>query len=40
MKFSHPLMHDNFTNADMMAAIKLFKQKKKNFNSIKVCKKV
>ena len=29
MKFSHPLMHDNFTNADMNAAIRLFKNKKK-----------
>tara|TARA_B100000029_G_C17599336_1_gene965255 strand:+ start:25 stop:1203 length:1179 start_codon:yes stop_codon:yes gene_type:complete len=27
MKFSHPLMHDNFTKADMNAAIKLLKKK-------------
>ena len=27
MKFSHPLMHDNFTKADINAAIKLLKQK-------------
>jgi len=27
MQFSHPLMHNNFTKADMNAAIKLFKQK-------------
>jgi len=27
MKFSHPLMHDNFTNADIKAAIKLLKKK-------------
>jgi len=29
MKFSHPLMHNNFTNSDMREAIKLFKQKGK-----------
>tara|TARA_B110000438_G_scaffold299160_1_gene348799 strand:- start:288 stop:1472 length:1185 start_codon:yes stop_codon:yes gene_type:complete len=29
MKFFHPLMHDNFTKADMNAAINLFKQKSK-----------
>jgi len=29
MKFSHPLMHNNFTQADMSAVIKLLKQKKK-----------
>ena len=29
MKFSHSLMHNNFTNADMFAAIQLFKKKKK-----------
>ena len=29
MQFSHPLMHNNFTKADMNAAIKLFKQKNK-----------
>jgi len=29
MNFFHPLMHDNFTKADMNAAIKLFKQKSK-----------
>ncbi len=28
MKFFHPLMHDNFTKADMNAVIKLLKQKK------------
>ena len=27
MKFSHPLMHDNFTKADMNAVIKLLKKK-------------
>jgi len=27
MQFSHPLMHNNFTKADMNAAIRLFKQK-------------
>ena len=27
MQFSHPLMHNNFTKADMNAVIKLFKQK-------------
>ena len=27
MKFSHPLMHNNFTNNDMKSAIKLLKQK-------------
>ena len=27
MRFSHPLMHDNFTKADMNAAIKLLKKK-------------
>ena len=27
MQFSHPLMHDNFTRADMNATIKLLKQK-------------
>ena len=27
MQFSHPLMHNNFTKADMNVAIKLFKQK-------------
>ena len=29
MQFSHPLMHDNFTKADMNAVIKLLKQKSK-----------
>ena len=29
MKFSHPLMHDNFTKTDMNAAIKLLKKKDK-----------
>ena len=29
MKFSHPLMHDNFTKSDMYAAIRLLKQKNK-----------
>ena len=29
MKFSHPLMHDNFTKTDMDAAIKLLKKKDK-----------
>lgn len=29
MKFSHPLMHNNFTSSDMREAIKLFKQKGK-----------
>ena len=29
MKFSHPLMHDNFTKSDINAVIKLLKQKSK-----------
>ena len=29
MQFSHPLMHDNFTRADMNAAISLLKRKSK-----------
>jgi len=29
MKFSHPLMHDNFTKSDMNVAIKLLKKKNK-----------
>ena len=29
MQFSHPLMYDNFTKADMNAVIKLIKQKSK-----------
>ena len=29
MQFSHPLMHDNFTKADVKAVIKLLKQKKR-----------
>ena len=29
MKFFHPLMHNNFSNSDMGAAIKLLKKKKK-----------
>ena len=29
MKFSHPLMHDNFTKSDMNAAINLLKKKKR-----------
>ena len=39
MKFSHPLMHDNFTNADMKAAINLFKGKKKILTQSKNTKK-
>ena len=27
MNFFHPLMHDNFTKSDMIAAIKLMKKK-------------
>ena len=37
MQFFHPLMHNNFTKTDMNAAIKLFKAKKYNFNSIQIC---
>ena len=38
MQFSHPLMHNNFTKADMNAAIKLFKQKSKNLTQSKYVK--
>ena len=39
MQFSHPLMHNNFTKADMNAAIKLFKQKDKILTQSKYVKK-
>ena len=39
MQFSHPLMHNNFTKADMNAAIKLFKQKNKILTQSKYVKK-
>ena len=29
MQFNHPLMHDNFTKADMNVAIRLFRKKNK-----------
>ena len=35
MQFYHPLMHDNFTKADMNAAIKLFKKKRKILTQFK-----
>ena len=38
MQFSHPLMHNNFTKADMNAAIKLFRQKSKNLTQSKYVK--
>ena len=38
MQFSHPLMHDNFTKADMNAAIRLFKQKSKILTQSKYVK--
>ena len=38
MQFSHPLMFNNFTKADMYAAIKLFKQKSKNLTQSKYVK--
>ena len=38
MQFSHPLMHDNFTKADINAAIKLFKQKNKILTQSKYVK--
>jgi len=38
MQFFHPLMHDNFTKADMSAAIKLFKQKRKILTQSKYVK--
>ena len=39
MQFSHPLMHDNFTKADMNAAIKLFRQKSKILTQYRYVKK-
>ena len=39
MQFSHPLMQDNFTKADLNAAIKLFKQKSKILTQSKYVKK-
>ena len=39
MQFSHPLMHNNFTKADMNAAIRLFKQKGKILTQSKYVKK-
>ena len=38
MQFFHPLMHDNFTKADLNAAIKLFKQKRKILTQSKYVK--
>ena len=38
MQFFHPLMPDNFTKADMSAAIKLFKQKRKILTQSKYVK--
>ena len=38
MQFFHPLMHDNFTKADLSAAIKLFKQKRKILTQSKYVK--
>ena len=38
MQFFHPLMHDNFTKADLGAAIKLFKQKRKILTQSKYVK--
>ena len=38
MQFSHPLMHDNFTKADINAAIKLLKQKNKILTQSKYVK--
>ena len=31
MKFSHSLMHDNFTKSDMSAAINLLKKRKRRY---------
>ena len=39
MQFSHPLMHDNFTKADMYAVIKLLKKKKRKLTQSKYVKK-
>ena len=39
MQFSHPLMHNNFTKSDMLASIKLFKQKSKILTQSKYVKK-
>ena len=39
MQFSHPLMHNNFTKADMNAAIRLFKQKGRILTQSKYVKK-
>ena len=39
MKFLHPLMHDNFTNSDMNAAINLLKEKRKVLTQSKYVKK-
>ena len=38
MQFYHPLMHDNFTKADMNAAIRLFKKKNKILTQSKYVK--
>ena len=38
MKFSYPLMHNNFTQSDMTAVIKLFKQKKRILTQSKYVK--
>ena len=38
MKFSHPLMHDNFTTGDINAAIRLLRNKKKFLTQSKFVK--
>ena len=38
MKFSHPLMHNNFTKSDMKSAVNLFKQKNKKLTQSKYVK--
>ena len=38
MQFYHPLMHDNFTKADMNAAIRLFRKKSKILTQSKYVK--
>ena len=38
MKFSYPLMHNNFTQSDMTAVIKLLKQKKRILTQSKYVK--
>ena len=39
MKFSHPLMHDNFSKSDMQAAINLLRRKRKVLTQSKNVKK-